>query len=775
MVPSSSPILEGLNDVQLSAVVHGDGALLILAGAGSGKTRVLTRRLAYLIAERRIDPTRVLAVTFTNKAAGEMRERVGALLGPVAHDVWMGTFHSICLRVLKRHAERLGFRSSPTVFDTDDQIRVLREILKESPEGESALKPREAQGVISSAKNRLMTPEEFEAASPAPGRQRIARVWKAYDRRLREQDGVDFDDILILALRLLTEEGPIGDLYAERFQQVLVDEYQDTNRVQFLLVRRLAEIHGNICVVGDDDQSIYGWRGADITNILEFERHFPGATILRMEQNYRSTGAILDVANAVVRRNAARKEKTLWTSNPRGEGVHLAIADDEEQEARRVATRIRECLRTGISPSDVAVLYRTHAQSRPIEDAFVRSEIPYRVIGGVSFYQRREVKDLLAYLRLLVNPRDEISFRRAALAPKRGAGETTIDRIVAEARGRGMDFLTAAEEAANWGVTGRGLPALASLATWLRALSTRIGDPPHLLLESIVQETGYREWLRKESDGDWEERFAHVVELIEGARSYEGSEDGATLAGFLEQVSLYAQADDLESGGARVTLMTVHNAKGLEYASVFVTGMEEGLFPHYSSLDDPQEMEEERRLFYVAVTRARERLTLSAGRQRRRINFTMGSDLSRFLSEIPQDLLIVEANGLGFGGGYGAGLGTRYGSGAAAGYGTGYRSAHGAGGRAGARGPGASHEQRDDDGYAGTVHPGVGEPSEPVIEREPATRSPKGLWARHVRYGVGRVVAVDGDGDAARVEVSFPVWGTKKILRAYLTFEEEGK
>ncbi len=739
-VPSSSPILEGLNDVQLAGVVHGDGPLLILAGAGSGKTRVLTRRLAYLIAERGIEPERVLAVTFTNKAAGEMRERVGRLLGAAARDVWLGTFHSICLRILKRHAARLGFRSPPTIFDSDDQIRLLREILKGSPDGEGGLKPRDAQGAISFAKNRLLTPEEFEAASPAPARQRIARVWRSYDRRLREQDGVDFDDILILALKLVTEDDEIGDLYAERFQQVLVDEFQDTNRVQFHLVRRLAETHGNICVVGDDDQSIYGWRGADITNILEFERHFPGATILRMEQNYRSTGSILEVANAIVRRNAARKEKTLWTSNPRGERVRLAIAEDEEQEARRVAIRVRESLRIGTSPAALAVLYRTHAQSRPLEDAFVRAEIPYRVIGGVSFYQRREVKDLLAYLRLLVNPHDEISFRRASLAPKRGAGETTIDRIVAEARSRGADFLTAAQEAGSWGVTGRGLPALAGLAVWLRALCARVADPPHLLLEAIVQEVGYRDWLRKEGEGDWEERFAHVVELIEGARSYEGSEEGATLAGFLEQVALYAQADDLDAGGERVTLMTVHNAKGLEFANVFVTGLEEGLFPHYSSLDDPQEMEEERRLFYVAVTRARESLSLSAGRQRRRINYTMGSDLSRFLSEIPSDLLQIE------GAGFGIGL----------------------------RSKAAPRHRWDADLEVGDRPQTVAEPIEPVIAREPATRSPKGLWARHVRYGVGRVVSIDGDGDAARVEVSFPVWGTKRILRAYLTFEAQG-
>ena len=738
-VPSSSSILEGLNDVQLAGVVHGGGPLLILAGAGSGKTRVLTRRLAYLIAERGVGPDRILAVTFTNKAAGEMRERVGGLLGPAARGVWLGTFHSICLRLLKQHAGRLGFRGSPTVFDADDQIRLLKGVLKESPDGEGGIRARDAQAAISRAKNLLLTPEEYEASSPAPVRRRVAPVWRRYDRRLREQDGVDFDDILLLALRLLTEEPSIGDLYAERFEHLLVDEYQDTNRVQFQLVRRLAEAHGNICVVGDDDQSIYGWRGADITNILEFERHYPGATVLRMEQNYRSTGAILDVANAVVRHNAARKTKTLWTANQRGERARLAVAEDEEQEARGVAAAIREALRGGASPAAQAVLYRTHAQSRPLEEAFVRAEIPYRVVGGISFYQRREVKDLLAYLRLLVNPHDEVSFRRACLAPRRGAGEATIDRIVSEARVRGADLVSATREAAGWGVMGRGLPALAGMAGLLVALRARIEDPPHLLLETIVQEVGYRDWLRKEGEGDWEERYAHVVELIEGARSYEGSEEGATLVGFLDQVALYAQADDVESGGERVTLMTVHNAKGLEFANVFVTGLEEGLFPHSSALDDPDEMEEERRLFYVAVTRARVALTLTASRQRRRINYTMGGSLSRFLSEIPAELLSVEGATLGFA-----------------------VSRHRAG-----------SDRWDEHGRVEEISRTQAEADEPVIEREPATRPLPGVWARHVRYGVGRVISIDGEGDAARVEVSFPVWGTKKILRGYLRFEEQ--
>jgi DNA helicase-2/ATP-dependent DNA helicase PcrA len=557
-----------------------------------------------------------------------------------------------------------------------------------------------------------------------------------YESRLREQDGADFDDLLLLTLRLLDENVEIADLYARRFRHVLVDEYQDTNRVQFEIVRRLASIHGNICVVGDDDQSIYGWRGADITNILQFERHFPGAAVLRLEQNYRSTGSILDVANAVIRRNEGRKPKTLWTANGRGEKARLFLADDEEQEGRYVARRIREGVRRGEPKSAFAVLYRTHAQSRPFEDAFIRAEIPYRVIGGVSFYQRKEVKDLLAYLRLLVNPCDEVSFRRAALAPRRGAGETTIDRMIADARARSVDFLTAAEGVEASGVAGRGLGALARMARWLHDLTTRVAQPPHLLLEEIARETDYAGWLRSQGESDWEDRYAHVLELIEGARSYEGSEEGTTLAGFLDQVALYANVDEVASGGDRVTLMSVHNAKGLEFDSVFVTGLEEGLFPHISAWTDPHEMEEERRLFYVATTRARRLLTLTACRVRRRINYAGGMDLSRFLADIPGELLEEEG-----------GVATAATTPAIV-----YRP-----NRSHVR-PAASHETSEAD--------------EPSISREPATRRPKGLLARHVRYGVGQVLSIEGEGDAARIEVSFAHWGVKKILRAYLTLEE---
>jgi DNA helicase II / ATP-dependent DNA helicase PcrA len=731
-------ILRDLNEVQLRGVIHGDGPLLILAGAGSGKTRVLTRRLAHLVAVRGIPPDRILAVTFTNKAAGEMRERVARLLGPIAASIWIGTFHSICLRILRRHQRLLGFRGTLTVFDAEDSLALFREVLKDSGVAESGLRPRDIQSTISMAKNQLLDPTTFEEGSPGPARHRIARIWRLYEERLRAQDGVDFDDLLLLALRLLQEDRATGDAYATRFRHVLVDEYQDTNRVQFYLVRRLAERHGNVCVVGDDDQSIYGWRGADITNILEFERYFPGAAILRMEQNYRSTGRILEVANAIARQNRDRKEKSLWTQNDAGDPVRFYLAEEEEEEARYVARRIREAVRAGAPCSGIGVLYRTHAQSRPLEDAFLRAEVAYRVVGGVSFYQRREVKDLLAYLRLLVNPTDEISFRRAALAPRRGAGETTLDRLITEARLRGVDFLDACGAVESWGIAGRGLPALAEMAAFLRTLSSRVEDPPHVLLEEIVGRIGYREWLRTQGEGDWEDRYAHVLELIEGARSYEGSEEGSTLSGFLEQIALYAQVDLLRDAEERVTLMTVHNAKGLEFDSVYVTGLEEGLFPHVSAFTDPHEMEEERRLFYVAATRACRNLTLTASRSRRRINWTGLGDLSRFLGEIPDGLLSHEG-GLSYG---------------------------------------RSLKDRAPRPWKGVAEGKVRQADqelwgEPTIEREAAApRRAKGLLAKHVRYGLGEVVSIDGDGDSARVEVVFPGWGTKKILRAYLTLQE---
>ncbi|MFB3909959.1 MAG: ATP-dependent helicase [Candidatus Eisenbacteria bacterium] len=775
-------ILSDLNDVQLEAVTHGDGPLLILAGAGSGKTRVLTRRVASLVL-RGVDPERILAVTFTNKAAGEMRERVSTLLGERARGIWIGTFHSIGLRILKRHQHVLGFHSL-TVFDADDSLDLIRKVLKDAPGiAESGLKPREAREAISTAKNRLLTPDRLESMG-GPNRQRIARVWRLYEKRLREQDGADFDDLLLLVLDLFEIEPEIGERYARRFQHVLVDEYQDTNRVQFEIVRRLAAVHGNVTVVGDDDQSIYAWRGADITNILEFERHFPGAAALRLEQNYRSTTAILDVAHAVIKNNVGRKPKKLWTDKGAGEPVRFVLAEDEEQEAYLVARAIRERMREAdLRPSSFAILYRTHAQSRPLEEALIRAEIPYRVVGGVSFFQRREVKDLLAYLRLLVNPRDEISFRRAALAPKRGAGETTIERIVAAARERGIDLLDAAVRAVDLGVPGRGLTGLAEMGRMLQRMTERVAvEPPHRLLEEIVEAIGYRAWLDEEYDGDGEDRFAHVLELIEGAESYEGSEEGSDLAGFLEQIALFAQADEAKAGEDRVTLMTTHNAKGLEFDEVFVTGLEEGLFPHASSFDDPQELEEERRLFYVAATRARRRLTLTAGRERRRINMSGPTDLSRFLAEIPPELLATEQAGWSYAlrsyyrpsgpppRRYGGGRSGAAGRNAGAQTGSGYR-----------RGGGQQDMWLDREAAAANAaaaaaaaaaaHMAAGG-HEPTIEREAPVRRIRGLRAKHIRFGTGEVISIEGEGTDARVEVRFPNWGVKRILRAYLAIED---
>jgi len=731
---SVSAILEGLNEIQARGVAHGEGPLLILAGAGSGKTRVLTSRLAHLVAARGVAPDAVLAVTFTNKAAGEMRVRVQKLLGPTAQAIWIGTFHSICLRILRRHQEALGFRGNLTVFDADDSLSLIRQILKESGKTDDPVRAADARSAISLAKNRMIDPERLESESAGPGGRRIARLWRLYDARLREQDGVDFDDLLLLAVRLLRENRSIGDAYAQRFRHILVDEYQDTNRVQLELVRRLAERHGNICAVGDDDQSIYRWRGADVTNILGFERHFPGTAVLRMEQNYRSTRRILDVANAAVLKNAGRMPKTLWTENEPGEAVRLFLAEDEEQEARHVARRIREEVRGGASLSHLAVLYRTHAQSRAIEEACIRAEIPYRVLGGIAFYQRKEVKDLLAYLRLLANPHDEVSFRRAALAPRRGAGEMTIDRILSEARARGVDLLTACERAREWGMEGRGFAALADLAAYLMTLVPRIDEKPHVLLEEIAHQIGYREYLRSQSEAEWEDRFAHVLELIEGARGYEDAEESAGVVDFLEQVALYAQSDKLRDDEERVTLMTVHNAKGLEFDAVLVTGLEDGLFPHISSLTDPEELEEERRLFYVAVTRARRTLTLTASRSRRRINRMAGSDLSRFLSEIPEELLEIEGR------------------------------LHAATARFPARRAATAKELHEE-----AAQDSEDEWDGPIIAREPAAARVAGrTLVRHVRYGIGEVLSVDGEGEKARLEVRFPGWGTKKIVRSYL-------
>ncbi len=636
------PIERDLNPVQKEAVLFGDGPLLVLAGAGSGKTRVLTRRIVHLILRRGLPPDRILAVTFTNKAAGEMRSRVEAMLGFDAAGLWIGTFHSICLRLLRRHADRLGFDRGITVFDADDQISLLRQVLKEEAGHDAdAPKVRELATIISLAKNRMWEPDDLAHHLPRPDRERLAHFYRRYQEKLRAQGGADFDDLLVLAVRLIENHPDLGDRYARKFEHILVDEYQDTNHIQFRLVRRLAEGHGNIMVVGDDDQSIYGWRGADLSNILEFEKRFKKAVVLRMTQNYRSTGSILEVANAVVKNNRSRLEKSLWTENEEGRRPAFFVADDEEDEARRIVQGIQREARDGrLRPGEVAILYRVHALSRPLEEACLNFGLPYALVGGVVFYQRKEIKDLLAYLRLVVNPFDSVSFARALSWPSRGIGNVGLARITEAAAASSGDLVRAAAGlTAEAGLRGRAIEKVREFGTLVLELADRAARGPEPLLRTVCERTAFFDRLKESGEPGWEDRVANVLELLDGAGRFQEREGEGSLQAWLDQVALYTSLDTRVPSEERITLMTVHNAKGLEWPHVYIAGLEEGLFPHASAFDDPAEMEEERRLFYVAATRARQSLTLSASEERRRLNWTSLGGLSRFLLEIPPELL----------------------------------------------------------------------------------------------------------------------------------------
>lgn len=798
------PIVASLNDEQRAAVLYGDGPLLVLAGAGSGKTRVLTHRLARLVRDG-VSPDRILAVTFTNKAADEMKQRAARLLGPAASWLWIGTFHSICLRLLRRHGERLGFRRGITVFDQDDTLALLREVLKARGGDDEAPRVRQLQTLISAAKNRMWGPEELEAQSRGPDRARHAAIYRDYQERLRAQDGADFDDLLLLSVRLLEQHPEVGAEYARRFQHVLVDEFQDTNRIQLRLVQLWTAGHGNVMVVGDDDQSIYRWRGADVTNILRFEEHFGGAAVIHLSRNYRSTGSILELATAVVKRNRGRRQKELTAVRPAGEKPRLFLARDEEEEARWIARRILAAAAEGTTRAgETAVLYRVHAQSRPLEEAFLDLGLPYVIVGGVAFYQRREVKDLLAYLRLAANPRDEISFQRAVGAPARGLGAVSLGRIAARAAQLGGDFVEACTGFPDdGGIRGAALARARELGALLRECGTRTAEGPAALLRLILARTRYEEWLRESAEPGWEDRLANVMELLAGAERFDarGAGTGGGVVGpfpaeaadragevasgaaaaeagleptdpvraWLDQIALYTNLDARAVGEDRVTLMTVHNAKGLEFPQVFLAGLEEGLFPHASSLEDPEELEEERRLFYVGATRAMHRLHLSASLERRRMNIFAAGGMSRFLEEIPEEAIEIErAPGIW------ASPGQR---------------ADGAGWARPAWN--TPYERRASEGVRrvtrGVLHPsssthGQGAAAEEESDREagpsraatPRRRAAvwKGRSVRHRIFGIGLVESEEGTGPDARLVVSFPQLGRKKILARFIEAAE---
>jgi ATP-dependent DNA helicase UvrD/PcrA len=722
-----SPLLDALNPIQAEAVVHTQGPVLIVAGAGSGKTRALTHRIAYLIREQGVSPYAILAITFTNKAAREMAERVQGLLGErIASGMWILTFHSACARILRREHDHLGLPSSFTIYDDADTERLLATVLRDLDLDAKRYPPRAMAAAIGRAKDHVLSAEEFSGAAGNFYEQTIAKVYAEYERRKHTAGALDFDDLITEVVGLFRRHPDVLEHYQERFPYILVDEYQDTNRAQYQLVNLLAAKYRNICVVGDADQGVYSWRGATIQNLLDFERDYPDAEVFLMEQNYRSTSNILAVANALIERNLQRKPKSLWTETPGGELAVRYRADDEHEEALYVAEETHRLVeQEGHRYSDVAIFYRTNAQSRVLEDIFMRAGIPYRVVGGVRFYQRREIKDVLAYLRLLLNPQDTIGARRVINTPKRGIGAATVSAIESLAAFEEIPFLEAARRADV--LTELGSRAKGAVAGFIDVMDRLretydAGAGPKRMVEVAATESGYILELEAERTVEAEGRIENLRELGGVAAEFEQRSPEGTLAEFLEQVSLVSEQDEYDEGSGSVTLMTLHNAKGLEFGVVFIIGLEDGVFPHYRSMGEPAQLEEERRLMYVGVTRAQERLYLTHAWSRTLFGSTSFNPPSRFLGEIPSELLraIDEAE---FAGGSG----------------------------------GSVSPIRD------AVH-GVRE----------LPQVSAGDTVEHDKWGEGVVLAVSGSGTEAEVTVRFDDAGEKRLLLAYAPLKRVG-
>ena len=641
-------IYDTLNDKQKEAVFHTEGPLLILAGAGSGKTRVLTHRIAYLIEEKGVNPWNILAITFTNKAAAEMRERVDNLVGFGSESIWVSTFHSMCVRILRRHIALLGYDTNFTIYDTDDQKTLMRDVCKLLQIDTKIYKERMLIGTISHAKNEMLTPEEFRLQAGGDFHQKkIADVYEEYDKQLRANNALDFDDLLLKTVQLFQTQRDVLEYYQERFRYIMVDEYQDTNGVQFELVRLLASRYQNLCVVGDDDQSIYKFRGADIRNILDFEKVFTKAAVIKLEQNYRSTANILNAANAVISHNHGRKDKTLWTDNEDGDKIAFRQFDTAFDEAEYIVSDIKEHVEKGeCDYQDNAILYRTNAQSRMFEEKFVTANIPYKIIGGINFYARREIKDILAYLKTVDNGQDDLAVRRIINVPKRGIGLTSINRVQEYAAMHEKGFYECLKGADLIPDIGRGVSKLESFVALIEHFKVDAKELTlHELMQEIIDETGYIESIQAESEIEAQARIENIDELLNKVVAYEEvceeHDEPVTLSGFLEEVALVADIDNLDENSDYVVLMTLHSAKGLEFPRVYLAGMEDGLFPSYMTVtaDDPDELEEERRLCYVGITRAQSELTMTCARRRMVRGETQYNKMSRFLKEVPLELI----------------------------------------------------------------------------------------------------------------------------------------
>jgi DNA helicase-2/ATP-dependent DNA helicase PcrA len=731
-------ISEELNDRQREAVITTDGPVLVIAGAGSGKTRVLTERIHYLVTERDVPAWNILAFTFTNKAAREMKDRLERSCPGVSRSLWVGTFHATGVRILRRHGEGVGVNRDFSIYDTDDTMAVLRSIMQGSIlDGRLVKSPRTLRDRISRMKNELITPDLAADRAANQVDRRVAEMYVQYERELRRSNALDFDDLIVKVVELFAAAEEVKELYARRFRYVLVDEFQDTNPIQMAMIDGLASHHKNLFVVGDDDQSIYGWRGAKVEHILQFEDVYPGTRVIRLEQNYRSTKTILEAANHVIEHNVGRKGKTLWTAGEAGDRVKLLESMDEETEAVNVLHTVRSLLENGLNLRDIAILYRTNAQSRALEEVLKMGSLPYQIIGTVRFYERMEVRDVLAYCKILVNTADTVNLKRIINIPRRGIGKTSFERLEkasAELNSPIIELLRGG---------GHGLPAAAAkrcagfMKTFDKLQSVVAKEAAPLVIEAILDEVNYRDYL-KEGYPDSDARIENVEELVTAAHVFaEGAED-RSLRAFLEEVALVADVDALDPELGQLTLMTLHNAKGLEFDCVVITGLEEGLFPHFNSIDDAEQLEEERRLFYVGMTRARKHLFLSYANLRRRMGHIEGAQPSRFLLELPERCLDQTVG----------------------------RPAQLTGGLF-TRGDGASYRDGDT-GWSHGLDAGDG-----VSQRQPDYESLSqdlpagyevGMRIRHESFGAGVVRKVEGKGEQTRVTVIFDSGGERKFL-----------
>lgn len=733
----SEELVKGMNPEQAEAVKHTDGPLLIMAGAGSGKTRVLTHRVAYLMAAKQVAPWNILAITFTNKAAREMKDRIARLVGGVAEDIWISTFHSMCVRILRRDIDRIRYDRSFSILDASDQLTAIKQVLKELNLDPKKYEPRTLLGMISNHKNELRTAKDAAAlVGSNPYERIISDVYTAYEKKLKQNNVLDFDDLIMKTIHLFQEAPDVLAFYQKKFKYIHVDEYQDTNRAQYTLVKLLAQAHENLCVVGDSDQSIYRWRGADIANILTFEKDYPSAHVILLEQNYRSTKRILEAANSVIQNNASRKEKNLWTENDEGEKLLLHVASDDRDEAFFIMNQMKELKMEGMDYGQMAVLYRTNAQSRGLEEMLLKSNIPYKMVGGTKFYERKEIKDVLAYLRLIANPDEDISFVRVVNEPKRGIGAATIDKLADFADMQGVSLMDAIRDIELSGIAPRTATKLADFRQMMMDLR-QMADYLSIseLVEEVLKKTGYEEMLKIEKTLEAESRLENLQEFLSVAQNFEKESDEQTLVAFLTDLTLVSDLDSLDEvdESHQVTLMTLHSAKGLEFPVVFLIGMEEGLFPHSRALNDEEEMEEERRLAYVGITRAEKRLYLTRAQSRMLYGRFQNNPESRFLHELPETLL--ERSG----------------------------------------------KARKPMPWNPVESPGKlpvnGFSSKPKPKLAQSSGAETVGWnvgdkANHKKWGQGTVVQTRGEGDQLEVDIAFPEVGIKRLLAKFAPIEK---